>query len=201
MTDATGLTGINPRGAFATSFHIEAPPPVESPDLMLRNLTPDLRDGIKQFGCPSVSFRYKIWWIWTYVTKVFCNELGLHFIQGPTETRDSNGFLDVRYYLDGVHGNDEYGELIAQELAKAMRTLGSVAGGLFDETKHEFINLRVSDVRADLADTVDFIRLRNANARFILTVSPVPLIVTMENRSVLASITYSKSVLWVAERK
>src|SRR5208337_4041953 len=34
--------------------------------------------------------------------------------------------------------------------------------------------------------------------RFILTVSPVPLIATMEDRSVLASTTYSKSVLRVA---
>jgi hypothetical protein len=35
-------------------------------------------------------------------------------------------------------------------------------------------------------------------ARFILTVSPVPLVATMEDRSVLVSTTYSKSVLRVA---
>jgi len=73
-----------------------------------------------------------------------------------------------------------------------------VAGGVFDETKHGFVNLDVFHVIADLEETIDLIRSKNVNARFILTVSPVPLIATMEDRSVLASTTYSKSVLRVA---
>ena len=73
-----------------------------------------------------------------------------------------------------------------------------VAGGVFDETKHGFVNLDVGHVIADLTETIDLIRSKNVNARFILTVSPVPLIATMEDRSVLASTTYSKSVLRVA---
>jgi hypothetical protein len=73
-----------------------------------------------------------------------------------------------------------------------------VAGGIFDETRHGFVNLRVGHVVADLAETIDLIRSKNVNARFILTVSPVPLIATMEDRSVLAATTYSKSVLRVA---
>ena len=73
-----------------------------------------------------------------------------------------------------------------------------VAGGVFDETRHGFVNLSVVDVKADLAEAIDLIRSKNSNARFILTVSPVPLIATVEDRSVLASTTYSKSVLRVA---
>ncbi len=73
-----------------------------------------------------------------------------------------------------------------------------VAGGVFDETKHGFVNLDVFHVIADLEETIDLIRSKNVNAHFILTVSPVPLIATMEDRSVLASTTYSKSVLRVA---
>jgi hypothetical protein len=73
-----------------------------------------------------------------------------------------------------------------------------VAGGVFDKTQHGFVNLGVADVIADLAEAIDLIRLKNSNARVILTVSPVPLIATMEDRSVLASTTYSKSVLRVA---
>jgi hypothetical protein len=42
------------------------------------------------------------------------------------------------------------------------------------------------------------IRSKNPKARFILTVSPVPLIATAEDRSVLVSTTYSKSVLRTA---
>lgn len=73
-----------------------------------------------------------------------------------------------------------------------------VAGGEFNASEHAFINLGVSSVIADLTETVELIRSKNANARLILTVSPVPLIATMEDRSVLVSTTYSKSVLRVA---
>jgi hypothetical protein len=73
-----------------------------------------------------------------------------------------------------------------------------VAGGVFDRATHGFVNLGVINVMADLAESIDLIRSKNVNARFILTVSPVPLIATMEDRSVLVSTTYSKSVLRVA---
>ena len=46
-------------------FHIEAPPPVESAALMLRGVGDPFRERMEQFGFPSTSFRYKIWWIWT----------------------------------------------------------------------------------------------------------------------------------------
>jgi hypothetical protein len=73
-----------------------------------------------------------------------------------------------------------------------------VEGGEFDPNVHLFVNLRVSDVVEDLRKAVEFIRARNQNARFIFTVSPVPLVATFESRSVLVSSTYSKSVLRVA---
>jgi len=61
-----------------------------------------------------------MWWIWTYVAKEICADLDIRFIEGPQATRDERGFLNVRYHLDGVHGNDDYGALIAQEVAGAM---------------------------------------------------------------------------------
>jgi hypothetical protein len=73
-----------------------------------------------------------------------------------------------------------------------------IAGGNFDETKHVFTNLRTHDVVSDLRESVRFIRERNPRARFILTVSPVPLVATAEPHSVLVSTTYSKAVLRVA---
>jgi GSCFA family len=73
-----------------------------------------------------------------------------------------------------------------------------VAGGRFDPTRHAFLNLRVHEVIEDLQEAIACIRARNARARFILTVSPVPLLATAEPRSVLAATTYSKSVLRVA---
>jgi hypothetical protein len=73
-----------------------------------------------------------------------------------------------------------------------------VAGGTFDGERHGFINLGVTEVIGDLCETIDMIRAKNANIRFILTVSPVPLVATVVDRSVLASTTWSKSVLRVA---
>jgi hypothetical protein len=73
-----------------------------------------------------------------------------------------------------------------------------VAGGVFDDSRHAFVNLSVSDVIADMTESIELVRSFNPDARVILTVSPVPLIATMEDRSVLVSTTYSKAVLRVA---
>ena len=51
---------------------------------------------------------------------------------------------------------------------------------------------------SDLTEAISLVRTHNPAARFVLTVSPVPLIATMEDCSVLVSTTYSKSVLRVA---
>lgn len=73
-----------------------------------------------------------------------------------------------------------------------------VAGGDFDPQRHEFINLDIHDVLQDMEQFMAGLRAINPNVRVILTVSPVPLIATYENRHVLVSTTYSKSVLRVA---
>jgi hypothetical protein len=107
-------------------FHIEAPPPVADPDLMVRHVRQfaPAAERLRKNGLPPVSLRFKIWWLWTHLTKQWCDHLGLHFIAGPPETRDANGFLDERYFADGVHGSIEYGELMVKEVAKAKRRLG-----------------------------------------------------------------------------
>lgn len=69
--------------------------------------------------------------------------------------------------------------------------------GEHDSSRHEFVNFGVDEVLADLREAVEFISERNPSARFLLTVSPVPLIATYEKQHVLVSTTYSKSVLRV----
>lgn len=74
-----------------------------------------------------------------------------------------------------------------------------VEGGVFDPEAYAFINLGVDDVVADLEAFLGGLRVINPTARVILTVSPVPLVATaVQNTSVLAATTYSKSVLRVA---
>jgi hypothetical protein len=72
-----------------------------------------------------------------------------------------------------------------------------VSGGSFVPGRHQFINLRMSQVLGDMREALDFIRNLNPRVRFLLTVSPVPLVATAEDRHVLVSTTYSKSVLRV----
>ncbi|MES2302868.1 MAG: GSCFA domain-containing protein [Pseudomonadota bacterium] len=73
-----------------------------------------------------------------------------------------------------------------------------VAGGRYDETIHEFRNLDVAEVADDLKWSLDFIRERNPQVKFILTVSPVPLNATALDRHVAVSSAYSKAILRVA---
>jgi len=70
--------------------------------------------------------------------------------------------------------------------------------GRHDSQKHAFVNFSVGEVLEDLRAAVKFIQAKNPGARFLLTVSPVPLIATYEQQHVLVSTTYSKSVLRVA---
>jgi len=72
-----------------------------------------------------------------------------------------------------------------------------VVAGSFDPERYEFINFGVADVEADLLTFLGKLKKRNPRIKLLLTVSPVPLIATYENRNVLVSTTYSKSVLRV----
>lgn len=74
---------------------------------------------------------------------------------------------------------------------------GAVAGA-FDPARHGFVNFGVENVVQDLANFLLLARAKNPHFKLILTVSPVPLVATAEDRHVLVSTTYSKSVLRVA---
>jgi hypothetical protein len=58
-------------------------------------------------------------------------------------------------------------------------------------------NLSVSEMTEELSSFIDDMRLVNPNVRFILTVSPVPMVATFNDRHVILSNTYSKSALRV----
>jgi hypothetical protein len=109
-------------------FNIEAPPPVASEQLMIEGIGhhPAMIASLEQHGLPSVSFRYKFWWGWNDVTRCICTDLGMHFVAGPPDTRDADGYLDARFYLDGLHGTDDYGKLMAQAVERAMSDIGVV---------------------------------------------------------------------------
>jgi hypothetical protein len=74
---------------------------------------------------------------------------------------------------------------------------GTIAG-TFDPERHRFHNFGVDEVRDDLIEFITAIRSINPTVRFVLTVSPVPLVATATAAHVLVATAYSKSVLRVA---
>ena len=73
-----------------------------------------------------------------------------------------------------------------------------VAGGEWDENVYEFYNMTVSEVVRDFLAAVDRIREVNPRARIILSVSPVGIIATYEDRHVIVSNMAVKSILRAA---
>lgn len=70
--------------------------------------------------------------------------------------------------------------------------------GAYDPERYTFRNLDVAENVAALDAFLAILRAQNPTARVLLTVSPVPLVATMEPRHVLTSTAYSKAVLRVA---
>lgn len=70
-----------------------------------------------------------------------------------------------------------------------------VAGGVYDPDIHKFVNFAHHEVRSDLEAFVRRVRSINPRMRFLLTVSPVPLMATGTDQHVIPATMYSKSVL------
>jgi hypothetical protein len=117
---------------------------------------------------------------------------------------------DVRYHLGAVKTLFEKVDVFVFTLglteAWQSRVDGAVyptcpgcgSAGDFDSGKYVFRNFGVPETTEHLAQAVKLVASLNPAANIVLTVSPVPLIATMEPRHVLQATTYSKSVLRVA---
>jgi hypothetical protein len=73
-----------------------------------------------------------------------------------------------------------------------------VAGGVWDPDVFEFYNMTVSEVIRDFLTSVDRIRAVNPRVRIVLSVSPVGIIATYENRHVIESNSAVKAILRAA---
>lgn len=70
--------------------------------------------------------------------------------------------------------------------------------GKFDPNKYEFSNFDVTQTIADLSNFIEILNSNNPKIKFLLSVSPVPLVATATKSHVLEATTYSKAVLRVA---
>ena len=76
-----------------------------------------------------------------------------------------------------------------------------VAGGIYDPATVRFRNFDEVESAADLTEALAFIRAKNPGVRIVLTVSPVPLNATFEDRHVALSTTLSKAMLRLAAER
>jgi hypothetical protein len=67
--------------------------------------------------------------------------------------------------------------------------------GTFDPAHHSFVNFTMAETLADFRAFIALCREVNPDIRFLLTVSPVPLVASASADHVLVATTYSKSVL------
>jgi hypothetical protein len=72
-----------------------------------------------------------------------------------------------------------------------------VSGGTFDESVYEFHNARATEALDDMLAFIDSLRAVNPKSRVILSVSPVSLLATYEDRHALVANCYTKSALRV----
>lgn len=72
------------------------------------------------------------------------------------------------------------------------------AGGTFDPVRHRFKNYNVVEVIEEFSAFMTLIAEVNPNVRYLLTVSPVPLVATASNEHVLNATSKSKSILRAA---
>lgn len=72
------------------------------------------------------------------------------------------------------------------------------AAGSFDADAHEFHNYSAGEVVAAFERVMDLVAAKNPSLRFILTVSPVPLVATATPDHVVSATSYSKAVLRAA---
>ncbi|PPD40156.1 MAG: hypothetical protein CTY16_18165 [Methylobacter sp.] len=73
-----------------------------------------------------------------------------------------------------------------------------VAGGVYDPEKYQLLNLTCTDVIRDMVAFIRKVREINPKIRFLLTISPVPLMATATDKNVVVATMYSKSVLRAA---
>lgn len=72
---------------------------------------------------------------------------------------------------------------------------GTSAGGVFDAGRYHLVNFSYNEIRRDMEEFFCLVRKINPKMKFLLTVSPVPLMATASQQQVVVATMYSKSVL------
>lgn len=128
-----------------------------------------------------------------------CNSLGEYEVvqqQHLSAVKQAFTQADVTVFTLGLTEAWE-----SKEDGSVYPTCPGTVGGVFDSQLHKFANYSVAEVVNDMTKAFTIIKGWNPKARFIVTVSPVPLVATATDQHVVTATIYSKSVLRVAAQE
>lgn len=106
-------------------YHLESPPPVFDNDFCKQNLPPAfLAERYAAMDIAPPFLRYKLWRLHSRILRQACEHSGIAFIACPSASMDESGFLRRAYYIDPLHGNAAYGELVLEQIASLLDSDG-----------------------------------------------------------------------------
>jgi hypothetical protein len=96
--------------ARADVTQFESPPPIPSEPHVRKYLPPGQR--------PTPAWiRYKLWRVESAFMRAACRELGVRYVEAPTEAQDGDGFLAEHAWGDDpTHGNAWYGGCVLRQV-------------------------------------------------------------------------------------
>jgi hypothetical protein len=123
LRSTTDQIGIFHRLIRHNLYHLEVPPPYGDnayiEDKIGGYFTKAYPEG---FEVASPILRYKLWRVSSNIYKRKCEELGIVFVPVPPAVLVDGKYLHPSgYYKDAVHGNEWYGEQIAQNLLSILK--------------------------------------------------------------------------------
>ena len=79
-------------------------------------MPPHLRQQADAHGVTPPSFRYKVWRVIMELKQESCEAVGARFLWPPAQAVDADGMIRDEYAGEGIHGNVNYGALVAAQL-------------------------------------------------------------------------------------
>ncbi|HEY0660640.1 MAG TPA: hypothetical protein VGD21_04880 [Lysobacter sp.] len=103
-------------------IHLESPPPVRDSGFILANAGVYFHErGIESIGVTPHWVRYKLWRLYSGITRAVCGELGITFIENPEGIVDPEGFLLPCAIQDATHANAWYAEKVISGIESRYR--------------------------------------------------------------------------------
>ncbi|MEO6359673.1 MAG: hypothetical protein ABIO43_03740 [Sphingomicrobium sp.] len=106
----------------ARMIHLAAPPP-KGDNSFIENYhdTRFAEENIASLGISPPTLRMKFWRLQNRIIGELCAKIGIELMMPPTEAVDADGFLKAECFAnDATHANDNYGELVLQQLELAL---------------------------------------------------------------------------------